>query len=259
MAKAPAKSESIDVVEFNTGTVEFCIVGNTPIILNRMSEKAKRELLMPKGRKTAADKANSLKHNPFQEFRDSPYTNPDKHADTFIEHLATSFKSAIRGAGVDVPGASKAQLGRLLWVNGERVSLHGVPQLFMSVTRSADMNKTPDVRTRTIMKEWACRLSISFVQPMLTVKTVANLLAAGGLTQGVGDWRPEKGSGNYGQFRLVEANDPTFKRLMKINYQQQFKAMQNPVPYDQETEELLSWFDSEADRRGVKIVGGRDA
>ncbi len=256
MSTAKGKSASIDVVEFDVGKVDFCILGRTPIILNRMSEKAKHELLMPKGRKTAADKARSLKHNPYEEFRDSPYTNLDKNADTYIEHLSTAFKAAIRGAGVDVPGATKAQLGRLLWVEGERVSIYGAPRLFMSVTRSADMNRTPDVRTRAIIGNWACRLTVSFIQPMLNVKTVANLLAAAGLTQGVGDWRPEKGSGNYGQFQLVEEKNKEFQAAVKVGYREQFAAMQNPVTYDHETDDLLTWANEEADRRGLKLVGG---
>lgn len=258
MSAAKGKSASIDVVEFDVGKVDFCILGKTPIILNRMSEKAKHELLMPKGRKTAADKARSLKHNPYEEFRSSPYTNSDKNAETYIEHLATAFKAAIRGAGVDVPGATKAQLGRLMWVEGERISIYGAPRLFMSVTRSADMNRTPDVRTRAIIANWACRLSVSFIQPMLNVKTVANLLAAAGLTQGVGDWRPEKGSGNYGQFILVDEKNKQFKEALKVGYREQFAAMQNPVTYDHETDDLLTWANEEADRRGLKLVGGAE-
>lgn len=250
------KSASIEVQSFSTESIDFCILGKTPIILNRMTEKAKNELLFPKGKKTAADKANSMKHNPYQEFRDSPYTNADPKSPTVIEHIATAFKASIRGAGVDVPGATKAQLGRLMWVNGEKVSIYGEPKMFMSITRSADMNRTPDVRSRAIIPHWACRLSVTFVTPMLTAKTVANLLFAAGLTQGVGDWRPEKGSGSYGQFTLVNEDDKAFKDIIKQGRQVQFKAMQNPEPYDSETAELLTWFDSEVDRRGVKIVGG---
>ena len=44
------KEATIDVQEMSTNKVEFCILGRTPIILNRMSEKAKYELLFPKGR-----------------------------------------------------------------------------------------------------------------------------------------------------------------------------------------------------------------
>ncbi|MFW5931351.1 MAG: hypothetical protein ACOCQI_06310 [Desulfosalsimonas sp.] len=253
MAKKQTEA-TIEVQEMSTNRVEFCILGRTPIILNRMSEKAKYELLFPKGRKTAAQKATSLKHNPYREFIDSPYTIPDEKAPTYIAHLATSFKAAIRGAGVDVPGATKAQLGRLMWVEGERVPLFGEPRLHMSVTRSADMNKTPDIRTRCCIPYWACKVSVSFVTPQLNAKTVGNLLAAAGLTQGVGDWRPEKGSGNYGQFDVVSPDDPEFVRIIKEGGREvQKKAMENPVPYDVESEELLTWFYDEADRRGIKI------
>lgn len=254
-AKKDANKQSLEVVEFDTGRIDFCILGRTPIILNRMSEKAKHELLFPKGRKTAAEKARSVKHNPWQEFRDSPYLDPSEDAPTYLTHLATSFKAAIRGAGVDVPGATKAQIGRLLWVEGERIALYGLPRMFMAVTRSADMNRTPDVRTRAIVPRWACRVSVSFMRPVLTAATVTNLLAAAGLTQGVGDWRPEKGSGNYGQFVPVNEDDPEFQEILRTGGRQpQFEAMQNPVAYDEETEELLEWFADEADRRGLEVA-----
>lgn len=250
-----AKEATIEVQEMSTNRVEFCILGRTPIILNRMSEKAKYELLFPKGRKTAAQKATSLKHNPYQEYRDSPYIDPDPNGETLITHLATSFKAAIRGAGVDVPGATKAQLGRLMWVEGERIPLYGEPRLHMAVTRSADINKTPDVRTRCCIPRWACKLSVSFVTPQLNAKTVGNLLAAAGLTQGVGDWRPEKGSGNFGQFDLVGADDPEFLSIIEGGRREaQQRGMDHPAPYDQETEELLEWFYDEAERRGIELV-----
>ena len=147
---AAKKNATMEIVEFTTETIEFFIVGKTPIILNRMSEKAKNQLLLPSGRKTAAQKKTSLKHNPEEEFRASPYTLPEG-SPTLIAHLATAFKAAIRGAGVDVPGTTKAQLGRMLYVEGERIPLYGVPRLHMAVTRSADVGKTPDIRTRAML------------------------------------------------------------------------------------------------------------
>ena len=65
----------INVTKVNKGIVTCHILGTSPIILNRMSEKVRHELLLPKGRKTAADKAGTLKHDPLSEFRSSPYTN----------------------------------------------------------------------------------------------------------------------------------------------------------------------------------------
>ena len=114
---ATAKKETaVDVLKVNHSTLDFCILGSTPIILNRMSEKVLRELLMPKGKKTASEKASTMKHNPPEEFRASPYTNKDETADTYIQHLSSAFKGAIKAAALDLPGATKAQIGRLTWV-----------------------------------------------------------------------------------------------------------------------------------------------
>ena len=253
MAAAKKSIGTVDVVEFATETLTFHILGRTPFICNRMSEKAKNQLLLPSGRKTAAEKKTSIKHDPVAEFRASPYTLPEGPA--LIGHLATAFKAAIRGAGVDVPGTTKAQLGRMLYVEGEKIAIYGVPKLFMSVTRSADINKTPDIRTRAILPEWACSIKVTFVRPYLGHRVVANLLQAAGLIQGVGDWRPEKGSGNYGQFRICDIDDPDYLRIMETGGREaQEAAMLAATPYDGDTQDLMDWFTSEAAERNIKLT-----
>lgn len=252
---AGKSKDEIQILEINTGRIEFCVLGKTPLILNRMSEKAQRELLMPKGRKNAAEKASSLKHNPLEEYRASVYRDLNPSSPTFLLMMSTAFKGALRSAAMDLPGSSKAQIGRLTFIEGQYVSIFGVPEIFMSVTRSADMNRTPDIRTRAIVPHWACRLAVTFVKPILREQAVANLLAAAGITMGVGDFRPEKGKGNYGQFDLVSEDSAEFQRVMKLGRKEQEAAMETPEPHDTETEELLSWFDVELKRRGFKAVG----
>src|SRR5580765_1634842 len=193
----PSQDES-EIIEVTRGQFDCCILGTSPLILNRMSEKAKRELLMPKGRKNAIEKATTLKHEPVAEYRASAYRLHDEDAPTLLAILSTAFKRAIGTAALDMPGAKKAQIGRLTYIEGEYVGIFGVPKLFMSIVRSADMNKTPDVRTRAIVPQWACRVGITYVEPLIRPQAVANLLAAAGLTVGVGDWRSEKGAGSYG-------------------------------------------------------------
>lgn len=258
MAKAKANTssdQSVDILQVERGELEVCVLGTSPIILNRMSEKAKRELLMPKGRKTAVEKATSLKHNPMEEYRASAYTLRADDSPTLLAVLATSFKGAMATAALDLPGAKKAQIGRLTYVNGDYVPLYGIPQLFMSVTRSADINKTPDVRTRAIVPQWACRLSVTFIRPLMRPQAVVNLLAAAGLSIGVGDWRPEKGKGNYGQFEIVDPKDPRFVEIVKNGKRSaQQKAIETPQCYDDETTSLLSWFDDELSRRSLRGV-----
>lgn len=254
-AKANTTAESVDILQVERGTLELCVLGTSPIILNRMSEKAKRELLMPKGRKTATEKATSLKHNPIEEYRASAYQIRAADSPTLLAVLATSFKGAMATAALDLPGAKKAQIGRLTYVNGDYVPLFGVPQLFMSVVRSADMNKTPDVRTRAIVPQWACRLSVTYIKPLMRPQAVLNLIAASGLSIGVGDWRPEKGKGNYGQFEIVSDSDPRYVSIVKAGGRTaQEAALETPVCYDDETSSLLAWFDDELSKRTLRGV-----
>jgi hypothetical protein len=251
MAEKPATMTEIEILKVNTGRIAVCLIGDSPIILNRLSEKVMRELLMPKGRKTAADKAGSLKHEPMPEFSASPYTDRDPNGPTFIQHLSSAFKKALMTAAIDIPGAAKAQVGRLSWVIGDRVPIYGVPQILLSPVRSADMNHTPDIRSRAIIRHWACTFEIAFVTPLLKQASIANLLASAGLTQGVGDWRPQKGAGSYGQFSLCNADDPRYLTILAEGGRAaQLAAMKNPVAFDQETEDLLRWFAEEKEKRG---------
>lgn len=253
--KKTADTGEIQIIEINTGTITVAVVGTTPLILNRLAEKARHELLLPKGKKTTAEKASTLKHDPLAEFRASPVHLRDSNAATLLALPSTAFKGAMRTAALDLPGAKKSQIGRLTYIPGEFIGVFGVPKVFSTIVRSADMNRTPDVRTRCIVPKWAALLSITFVKPIMREQAIANLLAAAGITVGVGDFRPEKGAGNYGQFEVVGADDPRLIEIMNAGGRAtQQEAMDNPEAYDEDTEELLSWFDVEIRRRGFKVA-----
>ena len=76
-----------------------------------------------------------------------------------------------------------------------------------------------------------------------------------GEQSGAGDWRQQKGSGSYGSYILVAADNPDFKRVMAEGGRKaQVEALQNPVAYNDETSEMLAWFGVEFNRRGFKAV-----
>ncbi len=253
MAIKQTKEETINVATISKGSVDIAILGTSPLVCNSMSNKVKGELLLPKGKANSAEKASRLKHDPVQEFRSSMYLLDDR-SPTAVGILASSFKASISNAALDLPGSTKSQIGRLVYVEGDYVPIFGAPKLFMSVVRSADMNRTPDIRTRAIIPQWACVIRISFVEPNLKATSVVNLLSAAGITQGVGDWRPQKGKGSYGQFSIVGADDPEFAAIVASGSREaQLSAIAHPEVYDSETENLLAWFNEEADRRGLKV------
>ena len=244
------KQEQGEIVieKLTVGTASVWIKGQTPMIYNAMSAKAKHDLLLPSGRKTAAEKAQTLKHDPPEEYRASVYRSI-VDGPTRLVFPCGALKSCMCNAALEIPGAKKAQVGRLVWVEGENVSVYGVPRMLMSVVRDADMNRTPNVRTRAILGEWCCRVTVRFVMPTMNETAVARLLETAGLVIGLGDYRQEKGKGNYGQFSLADEAD--CKAIIKAGgRREQDAALETPEPYDVETRELLAWYQDERKRRG---------
>lgn len=260
VAKKAENANAIMVPGINTESIVVALIGESPLILNRMSQKASHELLMPKGRKNAAQRQAELKHDPLAEFQASPYTLASPESPTLLAMMSSAVKGAMMTAALDLPGTKKAQIGRLIYVEGEMIPVWGIPKVFMKITRSADMNRTPDVRTRAIVPRWAALVTVRFVRPILNETAVINLLSAGGITAGVGDWRPEKGKGSYGQFTIGNPTDADFLALCQgAGRVEQQAAMDAPEPHDAETEELLSWFDREVVISGKARSNGRAA
>ena len=258
--KANEVTSEIQIIRFNQGELRVCILGTSPLIMEAVSDKARRELLCPRGRLNSAERAGRLKHNPLDEYRASVYVTSDPAAKTRLAFPSAAFKKAAASAALDIPGAAKTQIGRLLWAVGDRVELFGVPKMVSTIVRSSDMAHTPDVRTRAILPEWACNLTFRFMMPLLRETAVANLLGAAGVIRGVGGWRQEKGSGSYGQFALASADDADFVRICQSGTRAaQDAALANPEYYDDETEKLFTWFASEVERRGSASGNGQPA
>jgi hypothetical protein len=245
MKKKETEPATVSVLNIKVANVIVHVIGTNPLIYNAVAEKSRQELLWPHGRKSAAAKAESMKHDPLGEYRNSVYAYREADGDvpTRLYFPTGGFKRAIATAALDLPGVNKSQVGRLCWITEDKVPIYGVPQVLMSVVRSADMKKTPDIRTRAILPRWACSFTISSAGPILKPEDVVKLLQSAGITVGVGDWRQEKGAGSYGQFRLCTEKEPAFAAIIKSGTRKaQDAALKDPAPYDDQTESLWSWF-----------------
>lgn len=259
MPKAALTSGNIEVMAPTVDTFSMRIIGTRPLIFNRMAEKAKRTLLAPPGRKTLVERAASTKHDPFQEFRDSAYHSYDKKSRTYLLLPSPAFKGALTTAALDTPGVRRSEIGRLCWVNDEYVSIYGIPKLLMSVVRSADINKTPDIRTRAIVEHWCAEISVSYVLPKLNKPSIMNLVVGAGILCGVGDFRQEKGKGNYGQFSLLNTAVPEMLKeyeelVHTAGRAEQVAAMEAAEPFDNDSAELLSWWVSNGSAHAGSIL-----
>jgi hypothetical protein len=243
---------TITIPEIQKRTLKVNVLGIRPLICNRMSKKARETLLVPKPKMNQAEKQANQKHNPLTEYRASPYIMHDDSAPTYLAVMSSAFKGAMATAALDLPGTKKAQIGRLVYVEGDYTPIYGMPKLLMSVVRMADISHTPDIRTRLIIPRWAARVEVTFVQPILNVQSIINLMSAAGTTACIGDWRVEKGKGDYGQFQVVNDDDPTFLSILAEGGRAaQLAAWTTPEPYDEESAEMLEYWGAEFKRRGL--------
>lgn len=262
MAKRSVKKTDTDIVDpiveiqqIDVAHATFYVLGKTPLVMNRMPKKAREHLLLPPPRRNKIELQITLKHNPPAEFNDAIYRCRDPKAPTLIHLPNGCFKKAIAQAALDIPGATKAQIGRLVSIVDPIVYLYGKPYLYMDVVRLAGPSRAPDIRTRAMFPEWACKVTVGYVRKLITERAVVNLFGAAGLITGIGDGRTEKGSRDNGQWDLVSENDKRWKKIVAEQTRAvQEKAMRVGEAVDLDSEELLAWFKTEIVRREQEPV-----
>lgn len=252
MALKKAESGTLQIDALKQGRVTLRMIGTTPLYFNAMSAKAKRTLLIGGGKKTAAEK-KELKHDPEQEFRDSVYRQPS--GPTLLGFPAPGVKGAMATAALETPGVTKTSVQRLIFLPQQRINIWGKPLLKMDVVRSADMNKTPDVRTRAFLPCWCAEVDIAFVTPTLSVHSVVSLLSNAGVIVGIGDFRQEKGRGSYGTFAVAGDDlgdwSDYWAEVTAEGRAVQEAAMAEPEFADEETADLMEMLQDERIKRAA--------
>ena len=250
MALAPKKTETLEIHALKQGRATLRLIGRTPFFYNAMSSKAKRTLLIGGGKKTAAEK-KEIKHDPETEFRASVYRT--RTGPTLLAFPAAGVKGAMATAALETPGVTKTSVQRLIFLPQERISIWGKPFLRMDVVRSADMNKTPDIRSRAFLPRWCAEIEIAFTMPTLNIGSIVSLLANAGIVVGIGDFRQEKGRGSFGTFHVagddLGEHQALWDELMAEGRDVQETALATPEMANDETAELYDMLVDERARR----------
>ncbi len=250
MAIKKAESEGLHIDALKRGRVTLKLIGETPFYFNAMSAKAKRTLLIGGGKKTAAEK-KELKHDPEQEFRDSVYRMTD--GPTLLGFPAPGVKGAMATAALETAGVTKTSVNRLIFLPEQRIKIWGKPYLKCDVVRSADMARTPDIRTRAFLPRWCAEVDIAFIMPTLSTHSIVSLLANAGVICGIGDFRQEKGKGGYGTFSVAgdDLGDSAeyWAEVTAEGRDAQQAALDFPEAADEETADLLGVLGEERLKR----------
>jgi hypothetical protein len=244
---------TMEIVALKQGRIKLRMIGQTPMYFNSMGAKAWRDLLVGGGKKTTAEKQH-IKHNPEQEFRDSVYKKPT--GATYLCFPAAGVKGAMATAALETEGIKKTSVQRLIFLPESQIQIWGKPYLKMDIVRSADMNKTPDVRSRAYLPNWCAEVDIKFVTPTLSAFSIVSLLQNAGTIIGIGDFRQEKGRGSYGTFSVASSEDMGDQQEIWDDITQEARevqelAMEYPECADDQTRELMQFIQEERLRRAA--------
>lgn len=205
--------ERIEIPRLEIERFTLKLIGVTPLIPHRWSEKAKNEMRMKQTKKAKTAKAAKV---PWEDFLDSLYwiserpaslpENSDLSLYTF-GFPVIGFKAAAVTAAMDAD-LKMTQARRSFRVDppegGELVAIEGPAPIMREDMVRVGMG-TADLRYRGEFKEWAVTLDISYnSRGLLSKSQIINLFNVAGFAVGIGEWRNEK-DGIYGAFRVQEA------------------------------------------------------
>lgn len=213
MAKSTTKTEevkvSIPAIAVETAVIH--VVGDSPLIVHKWSEKAKK-MILDKQMKKAKTTAHDAK-DPVSDFIESLYWlegEPEKHTEAaFMEAVeggakfgfpAVAFKASAVAAAYRA-GITKnlVTMNGAFHVLGEMVEIQGVPEPREDMVRIA-MGGT-DIRYRGEFPTWEATFTVRYNKGVLSIEQLVNMFNLGGFACGVGEWRPEKG-GTFGMYHV---------------------------------------------------------
>lgn len=208
----------IEIKPINIVTTTVRIAGDTPLIMHRWSEKAKRMILEKQMKKTKSS-AKEAK-NPIEDFIESIYWMEGKPSEYTEEAFEESCRNGAR-FGFPVTAIKQATISSA-YRNGitkDMASLRGAffiagegSELLAEVkgctpTMREDMVRVgmgvADIRFRGEFASWYMDLQVSYnANGAYTLDQIINLINVGGFSCGIGEWRPEK-DGNYGMYHVA--------------------------------------------------------
>ena len=194
----------IELERLTDSIVDIPIIGLTPFIPHKWSEKAKRQ--MPGH--PDADKISKAKGK----------RNPKEEADACLYRLGNSFafpavgfKAAIVSAARYFDNITLVEAKILIRVLGEGseqlVRLKGKKELHEDLPRNASGN--PDLRYRYYICDWSGVLRVEFPPMRISQDSIISMVDAGGRS-GIGDWRPnapKSMTGTFGTWRVDQTKE----------------------------------------------------
>jgi hypothetical protein len=179
-------------------TVNVTLIGDTPLIVHRWSEKAKKQMLDKQMKKASAGKEAK---DPERDFRESLYVLEDGSFGFPI----IGFKAAAVTACTSIGSMTKVAARQAFHVDGEFAVIEGDEPTMREDMVRVGMG-TADIRYRGEFKQWFTTIAVKYNANVMSAEQILNLMQTAGFAVGVGEWRPEK-DGQFGRFHVATAKE----------------------------------------------------
>lgn len=192
------KTETIEIPRIEIGYLEILLIGDSPLIMHKWSEKAKKEMLDKQMK--VAKKGRDAK-DPQRDFEDSIYHHPDGG----YGFPSVAFKNAAVSACRFTDGTKMTVARGAFHVEGEFVKIEGAEPSPREDMVRVGMG-TADIRYRAEFKGWRANVKLSYNKHALSSAQIVNLFNLAGFGVGIGEWRPEK-DGQFGRFHVANETE----------------------------------------------------
>ncbi len=199
---------NIELPVLQRQTVTIKLIGDSPLICHKWSEKAKKEMLDKQMKK--ATQGREAK-DPLRDYADSLYWLSPRPSELTPSNIqagsfgfpTVAFKAAAVRAATDA-GLKMTDARRAFHINGENAKIVGTPSMREDMVRVG--MGTADIRYRGQFENWSIELTVNFNATAMSVEQIINLFEIAGFGVGIGEWRPEK-SGSNGRFHVAKGNE----------------------------------------------------
>ena len=199
---------TITIPVLNTQIIGITIVGDSPLVTHRWSEKAKKEMLDKQMKKA---KTAKVAKDPWMEFCSSMYWldgMPKKPTQEDVDKARFGFRSvSLKKAAVtactQIDGMTKVAARQAFHVEGEMVEIQSSepPRMREDLVRVG--MGTADLRYRGEWLQWAVTFQVSYNADFMSAEQIVNLFQHAGFGVGILEDRPEKGGGSWGRFHVL--------------------------------------------------------
>ena len=195
----------------NFGTETFEIKGNAPLVIHRMDQKIKRQMLqkMETGKPAASKKERTAKDSD-ETFHASRYISRENWDGFHAGAIRNACISACRLVGFKM---TLAKLSVFVIADGWDAKEPQIPliRIYGEAVRQDDIARVetgqPYVTIRAAYHDWSAKVKIRWDADQFTRQDISSLMSRVGLQVGIGEGRPDSKNSagmGWGTFDLVD-------------------------------------------------------